>query len=296
MNLEKKLLSRIKNLMKYIGAHVSASGGVSNTPVAAAEIKAKAFALFTKNQRQWNAKALSEEEIALFKKNIKEYGFKSEHILPHDSYLINLGNPDNEKREKALAAFIDEIIRAGQLGLKYLNFHPGSHLNEITEEQCLDIIAESLNKANKATEEYNVILVAENTAGQGSNVGYKFEHIKRIIDNVANKKRIGVCIDTCHTFSAGYDISTPEKFDEVIDEFDKIIGIKYLCAVHLNDSKKEKGSNVDRHESIGKGTLGVKPFGYIMNNKIFDDIPLILETPDPSLWEKEIKLLYSLQK
>ena len=280
--------------MKYVGAHVSAAGGVYNAPVAAAEIKAKAFALFTKNQRQWNAKALSKEEIALFKKNITEYGFKSEYILPHDSYLINLGNPDNDKREKALTAFIDEVKRAGRLGLKYLNFHPGSHLNIITEEECLDLIAESLNMANNATEEYNVILVAENTAGQGSNVGYKFEHIKRIINNVVNKKRIGVCIDTCHTFSAGYDISTPEKFDKVMSEFDKIIGIKYLCAVHLNDSKKEKGSNVDRHAPIGEGTLGIKPFHYIMNSKIFDNMPLILETPDPSLWEKEIKLLYSL--
>ncbi len=282
--------------MKYVGAHVSAAGGVHNAPIAASEINAKAFALFTKNQRQWNSKPLAEEEIALFKKNIEEYGFKSEHILPHDSYLINLGNPDNDKREKALAAFIDEVRRAGQLGLKFLNFHPGSHLDQITEEECLDLIAESVNKASNATKEYNVIMVAENTAGQGSNVGYKFEHIKRIINHVENKKRIGVCIDTCHTFTSGYDISTPEKFDKVMEEFDKIIGLKYLCAVHLNDSKKEKGSNVDRHASIGEGTLGIEPFRYIMNQKIFDNMPLILETPDPSLWEKEIKLLYSLQK
>jgi len=282
--------------MKYVGAHVSAAGGVYNAPIAASEIKAKAFALFTKNQKQWSSKALSEEEINLFKNNIAKYGFKSEHILPHDSYLINLGNPDNEKREKSLAAFMDEIRRTGQLGLKYLNFHPGSHLNQITEEESLDLVAESLNKANDETKEYNVTLVIENTAGQGSNLGYKFEHIKRIISNVTDKKRIGVCIDTCHTFAAGYDISTPEKFDGVIAEFDKIIGVKYICAVHLNDSKKERGSNVDRHASIGEGILGVEPFRYIMNNKIFDNIPLILETPDPSLWEKEIELLYSLQK
>ena len=281
--------------MKYVGAHVSAAGGVYNAPVAASEIKAKAFALFTKNQKQWNAKDLTEDEITLFKKNISEYGYKREHILPHDSYLINLGNPDNEKRAKSLAAFIDEVKRAGRLGLKYLNFHPGSHLKLITEEECLDLIAEALNKTHDETEEYNVTLVIENTAGQGSNVGYKFEHIKRIIKNVTDKKRIGVCIDTCHTFSSGYDISTPEKFDGVIAEFDKIIGTKYLCAMHLNDSKKVKGSNVDRHASIGEGTLGIEPFRYIMNNKIFDDIPLILETPEPLLWEKEIKLLYSLQ-
>ena len=281
--------------MKYIGAHVSAAGGVYNAPIAAAEIKANAFAFFTKNQKQWNAKALSEEEIDLFKKNIAESGFKKEHILPHDSYLINLGNSDNEKRERSLAAFIDELRRAGQLGLKYLNFHPGSHLNQITEEECLDLIAEVINKANNETKEYNVIPVIENTAGQGTNVGYNFEHIKRIINNITDKKRIGVCIDTCHTFSAGYDISTSEKFESVMLEFDKIIGIKYLCALHLNDSKKEKGSKVDRHASIGEGTLGIEPFRYIMKNKIFDNIPLILETPDPSLWEKEIKLLYSLE-
>jgi len=280
--------------MKYVGAHVSAAGGVYNAPIAASEIKAKAFALFTKNQKQWYAKDLSEEEIDLFKKNIAECGFKSEHILPHDSYLINFGNSDNEKREKSLAAFIIELKRAGQLGLKYLNFHPGSHLNQITEEECLDLIAEVINKANDETKEYGVIPVIENTAGQGSNVGYKFEHIKRIISNITDKKRIGVCIDTCHTFSAGYDISTPDKFDKVMLEFDKIIGIKYLCAVHLNDSKKEKGSKVDRHASIGEGTLGIEPFRYIMSQKIFDNIPLILETPDPLLWEKEIKLLYSL--
>ena len=282
--------------MKFIGAHVSAAGGVWNAPSAASEIKAKAFAFFTKNQRQWNAKALLEEEITLFKKNITQYGFKSEHILPHDSYLINLGNPDKTKREKAINAFTDEVRRVGQLGLKYLNFHPGSHLNIITEEECLDIIAEALNKTIEETKEYDVILVIENTAGQGSNVGYKFEHIKRIIKNVLNKKRIGVCLDTCHTFTAGYDISSSDKFDKVISEFDKIIGVKYLCALHINDSKKEKGSKVDRHASIGEGTLGIEPFRYIMNQKLFDDIPLILETPDPSLWGKEIKLLYSLMK
>jgi len=282
--------------VKYVGAHVSASGGVYNAPIAAAEIQAKAFAFFTKNQRQWNARDFSTQEIELFKKNAAELGFKNEHILPHDSYLINLGNPDNSKREKALIAFIDEIKRADLLGLKYLNFHPGNHLDQITEEECLDLIAESINAAVVETGAYNVKLLIENTAGQGSCVGYKFEHIKRIIDNVKDKKRIGVCMDTCHIFSAGYDISTADKFDEVVAEFDKIIGLKYLCAAHLNDSKKEKGSNVDRHASLGEGTLGLEPFRYIMNNKAFDNIPLILETPDPSLWEKEIKLLYSFQK
>jgi len=282
--------------MKYVGAHVSAAGGVYNAPLFAAEIKAKAFALFTKNQKQWNAKPLTEEDISLFKKNLSECGLEADYVLPHDSYLINLGNPDPEKREKSLAAFTDEISRAGQLGLKYINFHPGSHLKEVTEEKCLDLISDSMNKAYSATEGSGVIQVIEITAGQGSNVGYKFEHIKRLIDNFTDKKSVGVCIDTCHAYSAGYDITTPEKFDSVMNDFERIIGLKYLKAFHLNDSKKEFSSNVDRHAQLGKGTLGIEPFRYIMNQSIFDNMPLILETPDPDLWAEEIALLYSLQK
>ncbi|MCP5514135.1 MAG: deoxyribonuclease IV [Spirochaetales bacterium] len=282
--------------MKFVGAHVSAAGGVFNAPLAAKEINAKAFALFTKNQKQWNAKPFTDEDIELFKKNLKDSGIDPAYVLPHDSYLINLGNADPEKRAKSAAAFTDEITRAGQLGLKYVNFHPGSHLKEITEEECLDLISDSMNTAYSKTADYGVTQVIEITAGQGSNVGYKFEHIKRLIDNFSNKDRVGVCIDTCHAYSAGYDLKTPDKFDAMVDEFDKIIGIKYLKAFHLNDSKKEYGSKVDRHAPLGQGTLGIEPFRYIMNQSIFDNMPLILETPDPDLWEEEIRLLYSLQK
>lgn len=282
--------------MKFVGAHVSAAGGVFNAPLAAKEINAKAFALFTKNQKQWNAKPFTDEDIELFKNNLKDSGIDPAYVLPHDSYLINLGNADPEKRAKSAAAFTDEITRAGQLGLKYVNFHPGSHLKEITEEECLDLISDSMNTAYSKTADYGVTQVIEITAGQGSNVGYKFEHIKRLIDNFSNKDRVGVCIDTCHAYSAGYDLKTPDKFDAMVDEFDKIIGIKYLKAFHLNDSKKEYGSKVDRHAPLGQGTLGIEPFRYIMNQSIFDNMPLILETPDPDLWEEEIRLLYSLQK
>ncbi len=284
--------------MKYLGAHVSAAGGVFNAPQAAYEIKAKAFAIFTKNQKQWNAKPLSDSDIDLFKKNMDVYGFDPDYILPHDSYLINLGNPDPEKRGKSTDAFTDEIIRAGQLGLKYVNFHPGSHLGEISEDECLELVADSMNRSDKTAVSagFKVTQVIEITAGQGSNIGYKFEHIKRLIDLFEDKKRVGVCIDTCHAYSAGYDISTPEKFDAVMDEFDRVIGLEYLKAFHLNDSKKEYGSNVDRHASLGQGTLGLEPFRYIMNSGLFENMPLILETPDPSLWKEEITLLYSMQK
>ncbi len=281
--------------MKFVGAHVSAAGGVYNAPLSAQKIKAKAFALFTKNQKQWNAKPLTDEDIELFKTNLKDSGIDPAYVLPHDSYLINLGNADPEKRAKSAAAFTDEITRAGQLGLKYVNFHPGSHLKEITEEECLDLISDSMNTAYSKTADSGVTQVIEITAGQGTNVGYKFEHIKRLIDNFSNKDRVGVCIDTCHAYSAGYDLSTPDKFDKVMNEFDRIIGLKFLSAFHLNDSKKDFGSNVDRHAPLGQGTLGIEPFRYIMNQSMFDNIPLILETPDPDLWEEEIRLLYSLR-
>ena len=277
--------------MKYVGAHVSAAGGVENAPLNAIKIGAKAFALFTKNQKRWVSKPFSEDNIAQFKKNMTTAGIKPEHVLPHDSYLINLGHPEKEKRDKSLTAFIDEITRVDQLGLKYLNFHPGSHLRQISEEESMDLIVESLNKAIAETEK--VVLVIENTAGQGSNLGYKFEHLAYIIERIEDKSRIGICIDTCHVFAAGYDISTPESFDKVMDEFDRIVGIKYLKAMHINDSKVELGKRVDRHHSIGKGVLGIEPFKFIMNDKRFEEIPLILETIEPGLWEEEIKLLYS---
>ena len=278
--------------MKFIGAHVSISGGVFNAPLNAEEIGAKAFALFTKNQRQWSARPLTEEAITKFKENLKKVGISPEHILPHDSYLINLGNPEEEKRRKSIEAFVDEVNRCYQLGLKYLNFHPGSHLRKVSEKECLKIITDSINEILERTKE--VILILENTAGQGSNVGYRFEHLAEIIDMVKDKSRIGVCLDTCHMFAAGYDIRTEKSYEKTMKEFDEVVGFKYLKGMHLNDAKSQLGSRVDRHHSIGKGNIGLDAFRFIMNDERLNNIPLILETIDPSIWAEEIKLLYSL--
>lgn len=278
--------------MKYIGAHVSAGGGVQNAPLHAQEIGAKSFALFTKNQRQWHAKPLEDKDISAFKKNCSQYGFSSKQILPHDSYLINLGHPEKDALEKSRTAFLDEVERCELLGLNYLNFHPGSTLNRITSEKCIDIIAESLNLTIEKTR--NLILVLETTAGMGSSVGSSFKELAQIIGKVQNKSRIGVCIDTCHIFAAGYDIGTKKKYEETIKRFENKIGIQYLKGIHLNDSKKECGSRIDRHAPIGKGFIGIGGFSFIMNDERFDDMPLILETPDRENWKNEIKLLYDL--
>ena len=281
-------------MSKFVGAHVSTSGGVFNAPLNAMAIGAKAFALFTKNQKQWAAKPLDEETIALFKENLSKSGILPKHILPHDSYLINLGHPEEEKRLKSLEAFIDEVNRCSQLGLDRLNFHPGSHLKQISEEECIDRIAMSMNEAIRVTE--GVTLVIENTAGQGSNLGWRFEHLRAIIERIEDKSRVGVCIDTCHMFTAGYDIRTREAYDVTWAEFDTIVGFQYLKGMHINDSKPDLGSHVDRHDSIGKGKIGVEPFGFIMNDPRMDDIPLVLETIDETIWAEEIELLYSLQE
>lgn len=278
---------------KYVGAHTSASGGVFNAPINAKSIGAQAFALFTKNQRQWVAKDLDTATIDRFKKELEDACIEPKHVLPHDSYLINLGHPEADKREKSLNAFIDEVERCDILGLDRLNFHPGSHLKKISEEECLDAIAESMNYTLDRTK--NVKLVLENTAGQGSNLGWKFEHLAHIIDKVEDKSRVGVCIDTCHMFTAGYDIRTKEAYDISMAEFGNIVGFQYLMGMHLNDSKPDLGSHVDRHESIGKGKIGLDAFRFIMNDERMDDIPLILETIDESIWPEEIELLYSLE-
>lgn len=278
---------------KYVGAHTSAAGGVFNAPVNAAKIGAQAFALFTKNQRQWVAKDLDITIIDKFKQALEDACIESKYVLPHDSYLINLGHPEAEKREKSLNAFIDEVHRCELLGLDRLNFHPGSHLKKIPEDECLDAIAESMNYTLDKTK--GVSLVLENTAGQGSNLGWKFEHLAHIIDKVEDKTRVGVCIDTCHMFTAGYDIRTREAYDISMTQFDNIVGFKYLMGMHLNDSKPDLGSHVDRHESIGKGKIGLDAFRFIMNDERMNDIPLILETIDESIWKQEIELLYSLE-
>ena len=275
--------------MKRIGAHVSTGGGVENAPINAVGIGADAFALFTKNQRQWVAKALTVDSINLFKGRVKESGLDTRYILPHDSYLINLGHPDPEAIAKSRDAFIDEMKRCEHLGLQLLNFHPGSHLNKITVEECLDRVAESINITLGQTS--GVTAVIENTAGQGSNIGNRFEHLRYIIDRVDDKSRVGVCIDTCHAFAAGYDLA--DHYDETFDEFDNIVGFSYLRAFHLNDSKKPLGSRVDRHESIGKGCIGIDFFKRLIADPRFDNMPLILETPDESIWPEEIALLRS---
>ncbi|MBO5463919.1 MAG: deoxyribonuclease IV [Alistipes sp.] len=277
--------------MKYIGAHVSASGGVDNAPRNAHSIGATAFALFTKNQRQWAAPPLSEEQISAFREACQTLGYKPEQILPHDSYLINLGHPEKEGLEKSRASFLHEMQRCQQLGLDRLNFHPGSHLKKISEQESLALVAESINIALDKTE--GVTAVIENTAGQGSNLGYAFWHLSYIIDRVEDKSRVGVCLDTCHSFAAGYDLSTEEGCDKVFAEFESEVGFKYLRGMHLNDAMKPLQSRVDRHTPLGEGFLGITPFRYIMQDARFDGIPLILETPDEERWAEEIALLKS---
>lgn len=279
--------------MKYIGAHVSASGGVENAVLRSVEIGANAFALFTKNQRQWQAPPLKAETIEKFKRFCQVHHFSAEQILPHDSYLINLGNPEAEALEKSRTAFIDEMARANQLGLKLLNFHPGAHLNKISEKACLARIAESINLAAEAVP--NVVAVIENTAGQGSNLGYRFEHLAEIIEQVDNKARVGVCLDTCHLFSGGYDISTYQGAEQVFHEFGEIVGFEYLRGMHLNGSKTPLASRVDRHHTLRQGTIGTEVFELIMNDLRFDNIPMILETIEPENWAGEIKFLRSLK-
>lgn len=279
--------------MKYIGAHVSASGGVYNAVYNAMQIGANAFALFTKNQKQWVAKPLDPQTLQLWFEALEKSQILPKHILPHDSYLINLGNPDLDARKKSLDAFIDEVQRCEILGLDRLNFHPGSHLRAISEYECLENISNCLNETLQQTK--NVTLVIENTAGQGSNLGYKFEHLQYLIENSIDKDRIGVCIDTCHLFTSGYDIRTKEAYDATWAEFDKVIGFTYLKGMHLNDSKPDLGSKIDRHDSLGLGKLGLEPFRFIMNDPRMDDIPLILETINPDIWADEIKLLRAMQ-
>lgn len=275
--------------MKYIGAHVSAAGGVENSPGLANEIGATGFALFTKNQRRWKAKPLSEKNIAGFKEQCQRFDFPMEAIIPHDSYLINLGHPEKEGLQKSRDAFLDELQRCEQLGIQKLNFHPGSHLNKHSEEDCIAVIAESINLALDQTEFVKAVI--ENTAGQGTNMGYRFEHLAAMIEKVDQKNRVGVCIDTAHAYAAGYELSSEVGFEETFAQFDLIVGFSKLMGMHLNDSKKELGSKVDRHESLGDGLIGWTPFRLIMEDSRFDEIPLILETPNTERWAEEIHQL-----
>ncbi|MBD5195811.1 MAG: deoxyribonuclease IV [Bacteroidales bacterium] len=279
------------NGKKYIGAHVSSSGGVQNTPLAAAAIGAKAFALFTGFSNRWSSKPISKETAEQFKERCEANGFTASQILPHDNFLINLGSPDKAKLAMSRKSFLEEMQRCEALGLTMLNFHPGSHLNELSEEECLDRIAESINITLDQTS--GVTAVLESTAGQGSNLGWRFEHLARIIEGVEDKTRVGVCVDTCHSHSAGYDLKSEEGYKKTWEEFDSIIGRSYLKALHLNDNKRDLGSRIDRHELIGKGSLGEEFFIRLVNDPRFDNMPLILETPDPENWASEISWLYS---
>lgn len=277
--------------MKYIGAHVSAAGGVANTPLNAMEIGAKAFALFTGASSRWASKPIADDQAKLFRVRCAEGGYTPDVILPHDNFLINLGSPDSKKLAMSRKSFLEEMQRCEQLGLTMLNFHPGSHLNEISEDECLDRIAESLNEILDKTQ--GVTAVIENTAGQGSNLGFDFQHLARIIEGVEDKSRVGVCIDTCHAYSAGYDLASEDGYRKTWDDFDAIVGRDYLKAIHLNDDLRALGSRIDRHASIGKGTIGEEFFVRFVNDPRFDDMPIILETPAPDLWPEEIAWLYS---
>jgi len=278
----------------YIGAHVSTSGGIQNAPLNAKEIGANAFALFLKNQRRWFEKPYPSDRVEKFKENLQRFGFSADKVLPHAGYLINLCSPDREKAEKSFLALKDEVERAHQLGLKFVNFHPGAHLNKYSEREALKIIAEKVNQIIAETE--GVVLVLETTAGQGSNLGYRFEHLATIIEEVEDKTRIGVCIDTCHIFAAGYNISTEKGYFKTFEQFEEIIGFKYLKGVHLNDSKTPLGSRKDRHAPLGEGYIGLTPFRLMVNDERFKCVPLILETPDPKRWPEEIKLLKSFME
>lgn len=280
--------------MKYIGPHVSTEGGVQNAPLNAALLGATGFGMFTKNQRQWTALAYTTETIAAFKKNCSENSYAARQILPHDTYLINLGSPDPAAFARSYAAFTDELRRCAALGLTMLNIHPGSHLKLLSEEQCLLQIAGAINRAHRETE--GVCVVLETTAGQGSNVGYRFEHLAFVIKNVRDKSRVGVCLDTCHIFGAGYDIRTEKTYEATMREFDRVIGFSFLRAAHVNDAKVELGSRVDRHQSIGKGTLGLTTFRLLMADERFEEIPLVLETIDESLWNGEVALLKQMTR
>lgn len=274
---------------RYFGAHVSAAGGVQNAPANARAMGAGGFAFFTKNQRQWHAAPLSVETIEAFKAACREGGYQPRMILPHDSYLINPGHPDDGELAKSREALLDEFRRCEQLGLDRLNFHPGGHLGQISVERCLDRVAETINRVLDVTR--GVTAVIENTAGQGSNVGFDFEHLAHIIDRVEDKSRVGYCIDTCHAFAAGYDLRSEASCKETFALLDRTVSMSYLRGMHLNDAMKPAGSHVDRHAPLGEGAIGLDAFRFIARDERFVGIPLILETPDEARWPEEIKML-----
>ncbi|KAK9461783.1 xylose isomerase-like protein [Lipomyces oligophaga] len=290
-----KMASRTPALKMFVGAHVSSAKGVFNAVSNSNRIGGNAFALFVKQQRRWTAPPYKPEEVTEFAKLAKEHNYDTrKYILPHGSYLINLANLDEEKNQQAYNAFLDELQRCEALNIGLYNFHPGSTLG-LDKQKCLKQLANNINRAIKATSFVKIIL--ENMAGHGNLVGSTWEDLHDVIEQVEDKSRVGVCVDTCHTFASGYDIRTQSAYDKVWNDFDKIIGLEYLSAIHLNDSKAPLGSNRDLHQNIGTGFLGLESFRVLMNTKHLQGLPLILETPnhdDDSVWAEEIKLLESL--
>ncbi|KAF3704652.1 DNA-(apurinic or apyrimidinic site) lyase [Channa argus] len=284
---------------KYIGAHVGIQGGIWKAVGACTEIGGSSFALFLGSQRTWKRPALDLTAAGKFREQCSLQGFDPAHILPHGSYLMNCGSPKEDVFEKSQALLVDELNRCSILGLNLYNFHPGSSLGSITTDQCVDKIAGAINHAHQQVP--SVVTVLENMSGQGSTVGGKFSELKSIIDKVRDQTRVGVCLDTCHAFAAGYDLAAVGGVKNMLSEFDQEVGLQYLRAIHLNDSKGKVGCNLDRHEDIGKGQIGISAFRDIVNESRLDNIPLILETPGrcqcvrPGFeYAAQIELLYSL--
>lgn len=282
------------NSKMIIGCHTSISGGIWKAPEEASQFGAKAFGLFTHNQQQWKMKPLVEGHVKRFQETCKIYGYAPNHIVPHGSYLMNCGSAKDDVRQKSGEMLLEELKRCEELGLIYFNFHPGSTLGKIPVETCLSYIAEAINNAHRKTK--YVITLLENMSCQGNTVGGKFQELRDIIEMVNKKDRMGVCIDTCHAHAAGYDLSTSDGYEVFVEDLESIIGLKYVKAFHLNDSKGPSGCHKDRHENIGKGTIGLRGFERVMNDSRFEGIPMILETPfiNDHIYKKEIELLYSL--
>ena len=278
--------------MKYVGAHVSTAGGVDAAPERAQALGATAFAIFTRNQRRWAAPPLPPEAAAAFRARCAEVGIAGRHVLAHAGYLINLGAPDPTVRDKSYAGLVDEFERCRRLGVGALVLHPGSPLGRMEDEACMDQIAGLLNRA--IAEVPAVTAVYECTAGQGSNLGYTFQQLAGLIDRIDDKTRVGVCLDTCHLHAAGYDLTSAAAYERTMREFERVVGLRYLAGAHLNDSKTALGSRVDRHQSLGRGTMGWEPFRLLMNDPRFDDLPLITETIDQTLWAEEVAELKRL--
>ncbi len=280
-----------------LGAHVSAAGGVNNAPTNAKQIGATAFALFTRNQRRWQSPPYAPETVTAFHTTLEASGYSRDVVLPHAGYLINLGSPDEEVREKSIGGLTDELSRTIALGLGMLNFHPGTSKGELDEKATCRRIAQGIDRVLQDVRddrERPALLVLENTAGQGSNMGATFQQLAMIIEASTHPDRLAVCVDTCHAFAAGFDIRSEEGWNSLMDGVIATVGLQKLAGIHLNDSLGGLGSHKDRHQPIGKGEIGIEGFKAIMQDQRLDGLPLILETPEEDNWAQEIELLRSL--